>query len=503
MSEVTIDDVIHCSTLPTLPAIAIQVLEITQNDNAEFKKIGQTVQNDAALTARILRTVNSSFYGLSKPCPTINRALTYLGMNTVRALVLGFSLVDMTKSVHAFDFNSFWRRSLYSAAGARRLALAHRTCDPDEAFTLALIQDIGMLAIHATIPHNYAAMTDETTDCHDRLPRIERAALGFDHAAVGSRLAGAWRFPEQFVHGILHHHDLQMTDHHELIRTVHLSSEIVSAIDGDDPSHAIESIQSRCRDWFSIDIKVIRDTLKKIQSEGSQLSQLFKVRFDRSLDLSRILQAAQDAAIRTIETLDREVTVLRNANDQLLDQTRTDSLTGIGNRKYFDQELQRLFDQTMAFNGSLGVIVLDIDHFKMLNDTLGHAVGDIVLKSVAKTITDSTRENEIVARIGGEEFAVLVPGSSVSDLAAVAERIRSAIAAQTFDIEDMHGQASTVTVTMSLGVTLLNDGASGAQISPHMLLKAADRALYAAKDAGRNCVRFYRLKARTPDRRAG
>ena len=503
MSDITIDDVIQCHALPTLPAIAIQVLELTQCADTDFRKIGQTVQNDAALTTRILRTVNSSFYGLSKPCPTISRALTYLGMNTVRALVLGFSMVDMTRSVPGFDFGRFWRQSMYSAAAARRLAAAHRCCDPDEAFTLALIQDIGMLAIHASLPRNYGEMTLELADHHDRLPRAERAAFSFDHAMVGGRLAEMWRFPPSFIEGIMHHHDLKATGHLEVIRTAHLSAEIVTAVDQPDPFSILASIRTRCREWFSIDAGAIRDVLSRVQTDGTQLSQLLNVRFDRSVDVSRILHAAQEVTLQTVQRMDQELSTLRSANDQLLDQTRTDALTGVGNRKHFDHELRRRFDQASAFNGSLGVIVLDIDHFKMLNDTLGHPAGDVVLREVAKCLTASIREGEVVARIGGEEFAVLVPGASISDLALVADRIRSAIAACSCDVADMHGDPSSVSVTVSLGVTILNEESAAAATSPELLLKAADRALYAAKDSGRNCVRFYRFPSEATERRAG
>src|SRR5262245_6791812 len=120
MSAPTLEQVLSCPNLPSLPTVAVEVLALTAKSNADLNEISRVVQNDQALSAKILRTVNSSFYGLSKPCPTITRALTYMGLSTVKSLVLGFSLVDWTRQGEGgFDMIDYWRRSAYGAAAAR------------------------------------------------------------------------------------------------------------------------------------------------------------------------------------------------------------------------------------------------------------------------------------------------------------------------------------------------------------------------------------------------
>ncbi len=112
-----LEKILSSPDLPSLPKVAMELLELTRDPDVELMEIARLVQYDPALSSKILRTVNSSYYGLAEPAPTIKRALTYLGMNTLKSLVLGFSLIDVTKqSQNGFDLIDYWRRGLFSAA---------------------------------------------------------------------------------------------------------------------------------------------------------------------------------------------------------------------------------------------------------------------------------------------------------------------------------------------------------------------------------------------------
>ena len=104
--------------LPSLPGVASQVLELTRSPKVSMQDIAQTVVMDPALATKVLRTVNSSYYALAQPCPSLPRAMSMLGMSTVKSIVLGFSLVEMTKGVaggaQAFDLQAYWRRAMYA-----------------------------------------------------------------------------------------------------------------------------------------------------------------------------------------------------------------------------------------------------------------------------------------------------------------------------------------------------------------------------------------------------
>ncbi|WP_445155460.1 sensor domain-containing diguanylate cyclase [Arthrobacter sp. Hor0625] len=153
-------------------------------------------------------------------------------------------------------------------------------------------------------------------------------------------------------------------------------------------------------------------------------------------------------------------------------QATTDQLSGLPNRRALEQHLAHEIELAASRGTSLSAIVLDIDHFKRVNDTFGHLMGDEVLADVAARLRAVARQDEIVARFGGEEFVWLLPGTDGAEALAAAERARAAIEAEPF------GDVGRITV--SAGVCELRDAGS------HSLLACADRALYAAKHAGRN-----------------
>ncbi len=171
---------------------------------------------------------------------------------------------------------------------------------------------------------------------------------------------------------------------------------------------------------------------------------------------------------------------LRRSNELLLDLSITDYLTGLFNRRYFMESLSREMTRSERSNHPLSLIIMDIDHFKQVNDRFGHTKGDHVLQEVAKRISGELRSYDIAARFGGEEFIVILPESDVNDATVVAERIRTSIQDLVFD-----GLLSELTITISLGVC---EKSMLPQISEDAFINAADDALYRAKLYGRNRV---------------
>lgn len=171
----------------------------------------------------------------------------------------------------------------------------------------------------------------------------------------------------------------------------------------------------------------------------------------------------------------------RQKLDEFIREARTDILTGLRNRRAFDEELGRQFAQRQRQGVHFSLIMIDIDHFNVFNDTHGHLSGDLVLRSVAQVLSSTLREMDIVCRYGGDEFAVICPGSKLHEAAVGAERVRQAIADHAISLKQ-----SKVQVTISLGVAEV--------ISPEIaegLIQRADDALYAAKHAGRNRVHWH------------
>jgi diguanylate cyclase (GGDEF)-like protein len=185
-----------------------------------------------------------------------------------------------------------------------------------------------------------------------------------------------------------------------------------------------------------------------------------KVENDRQLILAQVAELGQ--LTRKLETA-----------------AHTDVLTELPNRRYIMKQLDREWQKAVRANAALSVIVIDIDHFKMVNDLYGHDVGDLVLKETAHVLRNSSRQGEELARVGGEEFLIVCSGSSEDEAAAGAERIRAAV-----EGHEIVSPGFTGRVTISLGVA----GRHGWMQSIDAFLKAADDAVYQAKHAGRNRV---------------
>lgn len=194
----------------------------------------------------------------------------------------------------------------------------------------------------------------------------------------------------------------------------------------------------------------------------------------------------------------RDITERKMLEDALELQALTDGLTGLANRRAFDEALEREWRRTLRDGTKISLLLLDVDHFKEFNDLYGHSVGDDCLRAVSAAIQSvARRPGDIVARYGGEEIAVILPDTDLNGAAIVAEQIREAIVSLHLPhAENLKGGGS---VTASIGVATALARVGGTVRMPESLLIAADGAMYKAKHAGRNCVAIALLLA--PDER--
>jgi two-component system, cell cycle response regulator len=187
------------------------------------------------------------------------------------------------------------------------------------------------------------------------------------------------------------------------------------------------------------------------------------------------LQARLRSGGRVLELQER---LLRAQEALRLEATR-DHLTGLWNRRMILDQLHRELRRAAHEHRPLAVVMVDLDHFKVLNDTRGHAAGDEVLQEAARRIRSAMRDYDFIGRFGGEEFLLLLPGCGAASAANVAERVRAGIAAKPARIGD-----AVLPVSASLGVAWTTSGGIG----PNVLIQEADEALYKAKTLGRNRV---------------
>ena len=190
---------------------------------------------------------------------------------------------------------------------------------------------------------------------------------------------------------------------------------------------------------------------------------------------------------RTATAHAQEVSRLKEDLDAARREAETDELTQVGNRKRFDRRLREIVTVACENGTPVCVLLLDIDHFKSFNDTYGHALGDRVLKLVAKRMVDAADLDNEVFRYGGEEFAVLAPGTSIGEAVDLGERVRKAVGS--LRVARKSDSSALRQVTVSVGVSEYEPGEPLGRV-----LERADAALYTAKNSGRNCTSIKRVK---------
>lgn len=204
-------------------------------------------------------------------------------------------------------------------------------------------------------------------------------------------------------------------------------------------------------------------------------------------EVSNIIEATRDAeqsqrlVNAQVSQLATDLDSLRKELAQIREESLTDSLTGVSNRKAFDCALEDKIHTARKEKSVFSVLIADIDHFKQVNDNYGHLVGDKVLRFVASSLKRCVKGKDLVARFGGEEFAVILDNTDISGASTVAEQIRQAVFSGI--IKDLNNKKTLDRISISLGVAQFS-----ASDLPNDLLQRADEALYLAKDRGRNRV---------------
>lgn len=182
--------------------------------------------------------------------------------------------------------------------------------------------------------------------------------------------------------------------------------------------------------------------------------------------------------LRNIE-LEREIAERKRLEAELREQAITDELTGVHNRRYFLELAQVELDRAFRLHHPFAIVLVDLDYFKQINDTYGHATGDLVLKTFTQICRNHIRAIDVFARFGGDEFALFLPGTDCATASQVIERVRAVLLANPIQVDD-----TSVLLSLSAGVACLN----AQRESFDQLLSRADHALYRAKQAGRNCI---------------
>ncbi len=492
MNEHLLERVKSCPGLPSLPTIAVQVLELAQKEEVDIGEIARLISKDPALSGKILRTVNSSFYGRQQAVSTISHALVILGLQSVKTLVLGFSLVsNLAKSKSkGFKHIVYWKHSIFHATAARLIACKLNVVQQEEAFLIGLLADIGMLVLDQVLGEEYGECVSGAAS-HGNLAILEMQAIQATHAEVSGVMAEQWKLPPLLAVPIAFHHNANaVTDPQlrSLSQIVQLATRCADVFVDAEPATAIAAVREMAKNVHGMDAATVDALLTEIGTKTKEIAPLFEINLGSSDSYDNILKRANEALVNLTLQSQAQAQTLQQQNESLKQQALSDRLTGLSNRAGFEQQSQTLWVDAQAAGQPLSLLMIDLDKFKSINDTYGHPAGDEVLRAVGKIVRGAARPQDLAARYGGEELTLVLPDTPREIAAIIAESVRKAVQAKPIQ----HG-GTAIPVTASIGVASW-EPASPLKTLSHVL-KAADLALYNAKHTGRNRVRVFNPNA--------
>jgi diguanylate cyclase (GGDEF)-like protein len=482
-----------CHNLPSPPGVATKIIRLANDPDADMARIAEVLALDPAITAKILRIANSPMYARQRKTENLRQALMVIGLNATISLALSFSLLKSWGSENGgggLDYPLYWRRALLAATASHVLANVIGVKDSEELFLACLIQDIGMMALDRAIPDVYAGLGSSQVR-HSALIERERAQLGIDHAVVSGWLLDKWQFPDRTQQVVAASHEPEKVPkqgpHGMFVRCVALASAIAELFLDARGDRSFAALVERAERYFDIDKEGVGELLAEVRKIIPDAESIFETEILSMARSDEILEEARDAlmlrnlqALQTVDNLKHSAESLEQRTKRLEESNKRDPLTNLFNRAYLDEFMRDAFDSAERNNTQLSVAFADLDRFKSVNDTYGHAMGDQILVTTANILKANVRAADVVARYGGEEFILVFPHTEYPLLKTICERIVRAFREARHDV----GTRRDLTVTISIGMATHNDGRRFRTVEE--LLKAADKALYTAKLQGRN-----------------
>lgn len=491
MDHDLLEEVLSCPTLPSLPAVAIEVIELTRDVNVEMDKLAATIQNDQGLSAKVLKTVNSSYYGLRKKCGSIRQAIVVLGLSAVKSLTLGFSLVSSIdlQGKQGFDHNEYWRRGLFTGVAARSIAKAANCEFQDEAFLGGLLQDVGMVALYETLGDRYVRILQQTGGDHRKLSGFEIAEFELQHPDIGAMMATRWKLPEELIQPVKYHERPSAGPNGHigmLIKAVGLGNIVADILTSDDPQPALRRFYKKAGEWLALSEQQAEEILEEVTAATHEMAKLFDIDAGDVPDSAEIIKDARNQAVcMSIES--PFPSLGENSLDGLLlDSPRFDQDTGLLNAETFEKVLDQAFDESVQSGESITLVRLCFDR-----EEDDKPRRPLELRKLVSGVTIILRKHfaesgGVMGRLGDESFAILVPSSSRVVVTRTADAFRSEFEEACKEWE--------IPGRTHVGIAYFDHTTRNAYQRVEQLSTAAARAMKASATSGGNCIKVFTPK---------
>ncbi len=486
-----------CTHLPSLPAIALKIIEASKDPDISLHEVASIISRDPAISAKLLKIANSPLYSQRRSLNNLREALTLLGFNAALTISLSFSLLHSLGANDQINHENYWRRSILAASIARLLGIRLRVQRLDDLFLASLLQDIGILVIQCLEESPYPREKGHSLNHSDWI-QLENEALHIEHPLIGAWLLQSWRLPEYLVKSVMFSHSLNMAEAPQdktesyFHYCLNLSGSLADVWLDDNPGDLLLSLLEVTKTILKIDNDAFNQLIVEIDSALPEISAMFEISLVDDTTREHVLDEARDLlldrSIHSIKQSEDARHYIENITDkveQIEKSSRLDHLTQVYNRQYIDQLLETEYEEANINHWPLSLAFIDIDNFKTINDNHGHLIGDEVLKLIARFFAKNIRETDMLARYGGDEFLLMLPGSTSDIAKTVLERLLNLFK------ESVTLKVKGINLAMGISIGLATHMDKNDFDTLKDFMAAADEALYKAKASGKNCLAIY------------
>ncbi len=278
-----LDDIVEgVAEIAPLPEISLRVYDMLQDPFFSAVQVGETIRLDPGLTTRVLKVVNSAFYGLARPIETVPHAIAMMGASDLRALVL---TAAVSNSLHAlaprgFDLHAFWQHSVFAALAARRLGRECLVENTEPLFVAGLLHDVGRLVLYHEHPELAERIFEGTIEKLDGRWEVEQGLVGFDHAEIGAALLRRWQLPESIWEPVAFHHQPEKAQNQPLAAAVvHIANHVANLAFSEDadrlaPEQRDATVEAVAWSRTGLDAQVIEPVLAEAEGRFGELARV-------------------------------------------------------------------------------------------------------------------------------------------------------------------------------------------------------------------------------------
>ncbi len=491
-----------CRRLPSPPTYALQVIALANDPDADIAQAVKVFSMDPVIVSKILRIANSPLYANQRKVETLQIATLLLGMSATISLALSFSLVSELRQVEHgvhLDHTLYWKRAGLAAAAGRVLGTFCEIRDLEELFIASLLQDIGLLALDHISPEVYKDLNQEN---HMNVVAKEHQQLGLNHATVGGWLLAQWQLPDRLHLAVAHSEDpLQIPvedEHATFVRCVAGAGALANLFLNGCTDNLFQETRDKLEAWLKLPQDRLTDIFEQMRPVLEEVDHLFDMKISQEVHAEDLIEMARESQLlqylhisHEVEKLKESTITLETQKGELERCAQRDGLTNLYNRSFLDEYLDKTFERSIRDGHPLSVGFIDLDHFKQVNDTYGHPVGDLIIKATADILKTHVRRSDVVGRYGGEEFVVVLPETPATGAHVVFQKILQEFRATCHNLSS----GEQFFVTASIGFATLSREQHF--LTSFELIKAADEALYHVKQHGRNnCLMYECASAR-------